>query len=151
MPAGTRRSVGRLLAIALPIYFVWEMAQAPAFTGMPKAWWAATAMCALATLGDGVIVLALWGIGAMFLRDARWFVTPKWRRYALVVLVGVGLQVTVEWFMVYRLHRWAYGPAQPVVRVLGVGAADPAGRGAPTARVLVVCPMGATCCSIRPS
>ena len=61
----------RLLIIALPAYFVWEMLQAPAFTGMPQGWWAATAVCALAAAGDGVIVLAVFAIGAGLYRDWR--------------------------------------------------------------------------------
>jgi hypothetical protein len=35
----------RLLALTLPAYFAWEMLQAPAFTGMPKGWLQATAVC----------------------------------------------------------------------------------------------------------
>ena len=39
------RAIGRLLVIALPLYFTWEMLQAPAFTGMPDEWKRATAWC----------------------------------------------------------------------------------------------------------
>ncbi|HEV8439527.1 MAG TPA: hypothetical protein VGT40_15660 [Methylomirabilota bacterium] len=113
---------GRLLAIALPLYFVWEMAQAPAFTGMPQGWWAATAVCALAALGDGVIIVALWALGTVLWRDVQWFVPPRWTRYAVVVLVGIALQATIEWIMVYRLGRWGYSPAHPLVPVVKIGA-----------------------------
>jgi hypothetical protein len=41
---GAARIAARLLALTLPAYFACEMLQAPAFTGMPAAWWAATAM-----------------------------------------------------------------------------------------------------------
>lgn len=92
-------TVGRLLVIALPLYFVWEMLQAPAFTGMPDDWWAATAVCAVVTLGDAVIVLGLFGLGVLVFRDARWFVPPRLGRYAAVVLAGIGVQVAVEWVM----------------------------------------------------
>lgn len=112
---------GRLVVIAVPLNFVWEMAQAPAFTGMPERWAAATAVCAPAAMGDGAIVLVLWAIGAMAFRDGRWFVPPAWDRYALVVLVGVGLQAAIEWLMVHGLHRWGYDPRQPLVPVLRVG------------------------------
>jgi len=53
------RLLGRLLAVALPLYFAWEMVQAPFFTGMPAGWMRATLMCAQATLGDGVLVAAV--------------------------------------------------------------------------------------------
>jgi hypothetical protein len=55
----------RLLLLALPPYFAWEMLQAPAFTGMPADWRASTMACAQATVGDGVIVLALFGAGVL--------------------------------------------------------------------------------------
>jgi hypothetical protein len=67
----------RLLALTLPAYFAWEMLQAPAFTGMPKGWLQATAVCGVATLGDGVVVLGLFGLGWFMFRDFRWFVPPR--------------------------------------------------------------------------
>lgn len=90
------RTTVRLLVVALPLYFVWEMLQAPGFTGMPEGWLAATAVCALATLGDGVIVLALFALGAIAFRTARWFAPARIGRYALVALAAVGVQVLVE-------------------------------------------------------
>jgi hypothetical protein len=112
------RTTVRLLVVALPLYFVWEMLQAPGFTGMPEGWLAATAVCALATLGDGVIVLALLALGAIAFRTARWFAPARIGRYALVALAGVGVQVLVEWVMVYRLGRWEPGanPFEPAWR-----------------------------------
>ena len=111
----------RLLIIALPAYFVWEMLQAPAFTGMPPSWWAATAVCALAAAGDGVIVLAVFGIGAGLYRDWRWFAPPRPGRFAVVVLTGVIVHVAIEWVMVHRLGRWGYQPWHPIVPLLGIG------------------------------
>ncbi|MGH7373118.1 MAG: hypothetical protein ACREJY_02715, partial [Candidatus Rokuibacteriota bacterium] len=67
------RTVARLLVITLPLYFLWEMLQAPAFTGMPPGWLEATVVCGVATLGDGVIVLGLFGFGWLMFRDFRWF------------------------------------------------------------------------------
>lgn len=111
----------RLLVIALPAYFVWEMLQAPAFTGMPPGWWAATAVCALATVGDGVIVLAVFAVGAGLYRDWRWFAPPRPGRSAIVVLAGVIVHVAIEWVMVHRLGRWGYQPWHPIVPPLGIG------------------------------
>src|SRR5713101_8546476 len=53
----------RLVAVALLPYFAWEMLQAPAFTGMPRDWPAATLACAMATLGDMVILILLYALG----------------------------------------------------------------------------------------
>ena len=111
----------RVLALTLPVYFAWEMLQAPAFTGMPSGWWAATAVCAQATAGDGVIVLSVFAMGALMFHDVRWFTPPSASRYTAVVLVGVILQVVIERVMVHRLGRWGYQPWHPQVPVLGVG------------------------------
>lgn len=114
-------TAGRLLVIALPLYFAWEMLQAPAFTGMPERWRAATAVCAQAALGDGVIVLALHALGALMFRDGRWFAPPRLGRYAAIVVLGVVVQVAVEWVMVHRFERWGYDPLQPVLPLVAVG------------------------------
>jgi len=111
----------RLFLLALPPYFAWEMLQVPAFTGMPADWRAATMVCAQATVGDGVIVLALFGVGVLVFRDRRWFTPPRLGRYAAVVAVAMVVQVMVEWIMVYRLGRWGYAPWQPLLPLLGVG------------------------------
>ena len=104
----------RLLIIALPAYFVWEMLQAPAFTGMPPGWWAATAVCTLAAAGDGVIVLAVFGIGAGLYRDWRWFAPPRPGRFAIVVLTGVIVHVAIEWVMVHLV--WDAGATNRGIR-----------------------------------
>lgn len=111
----------RLLALTLPAYFAWEMLQAPAFTGMPEDWLEATAVCGMATLGDGVIVLGLFGLGWLVYRDFRWFVPPRAGRFTAIVMAGVGVQVIMEWIMVYGLGRWGYAEGHPILSVLGVG------------------------------
>ena len=113
--------IGRLIVVTLPLYFSWEMLQAPAFTGMPTGWLAATATCGQAALGDAVIVLALFALGAGLFRDARWFVPVRAVRYAVVVLAALVVHVVVERVML-DLGRWGYAPRHPVIPLLGVGA-----------------------------
>lgn len=112
--------IGRLIVVTLPLYFAWEMLQAPAFTGMPEGWLAATAMCAQATLGDTVIVLALFALGAGLFRDARWFVPVRAGRYGVVVLAALVIHVVVERVML-GLGRWGYAAGHPVLPLLQVG------------------------------
>jgi hypothetical protein len=111
----------RLLLVALPLNFAWEMLQAPAFTGMPADWLAATSVCAQAAVGDGMIALVLFGLGVLAFRDRRWFAPPRLGRYGGLVLAGIGVQVAVERVMVHGLDRWGYSSRQPVIPVLDVG------------------------------
>jgi hypothetical protein len=118
VPFGT---LGRLLAVALPVYFAWEMVQAPFFTGMPADGLAASTICALATLGDGVLVTLVATAAAVLYRDGRWFAPPSVSRYGVVVAIGVVLQIAVEWVMVHGFDRWGYAPSQPVLPVVRIG------------------------------
>ena len=118
--AGVTGVIGRLIVVTLPLYFTWEMLQAPAFTGMPEGRLAATATCAQATLGDAVIVLALFALGAGLFRDARWFVPVRAGRYGVVILAALVIHVVVERVML-GLGRWAYTAGHPVIPLLNVG------------------------------
>ena len=86
---------------------------------MPPDWAAATAICAQATLGDGVLALVATA-GTLLYRDGRWFVPPSASRYGAVVAIGVVLQIVVEWVMVHGLDRWGYAASQPVLPVIRV-------------------------------
>ncbi len=115
------RTIGRLVLITLPLYFLWEMAQAPAFIGMPDDGLAATGFCALAAMADVVIVLALFAIGACVFGGRRWFVPPRTRRYVAIIVMGVALQVLLERLAVDRLALWGYQPWHPRVPWTGTG------------------------------
>jgi len=112
--------IGRLIVATLPLYFTWEMLQGSAFTGMPKSWLAATAMCAQATLGDAAIVLALFALSAGLFRDVRWFAPVRAGRYGVVVLAALVIHVGVERVML-GLGRWGYAAGHPVIPMLKVG------------------------------
>jgi len=111
----------RLVMIALPLYFGWEMLQAPGFTGMPEGWVAGTAVCRLAAVVDAGLVAGFYGLGWILFANPRWFAPPRFQRYALLVLAGLAVSVGLEWLLVQRLHLFGYSPAQPVVPGIGVG------------------------------
>ncbi|MGH7342793.1 MAG: hypothetical protein ACREKH_20100 [Candidatus Rokuibacteriota bacterium] len=111
----------RLFLVTLPVYFAWEMLQMPAFGGLPEGWLVATGVCALATIGDAVVVLLLFALAVLTFRDPRWFAPPRISRYAAIVTAGLMLQIMIEWVAVYRLGWWSYRDVQPIVPGLGVG------------------------------
>ena len=98
---------------------MWEMLQAPAFTGMPDDWKRATAWCALAALGDGVIVLFLFLLGWVMFRTPRWFVPPRIGRYVTMVVLGVAAQGVIERIAV-GLGLWGYAAGHPTIFGVGI-------------------------------
>jgi len=120
MPSGLRVSI-RAFGLAVPVHFVWEMSQAYAFTGMPRETWTATAACAFASLGDGLLTLLILGGGAIVFRSWRWFEARLPGRWVLLEVVSFGVAVATEWVLVYGLHRWGYAASMPLIPGLGVG------------------------------
>lgn len=111
----------RLFALASALAFAWEMLQMPGFTGLPDNWLAATALCAMAALADSVVAVVLFAVGVVLFGKRRWFAPPTLRRYAVIVLLGIGVHVLAERVIVHRLGLWGYSGWQPVVPGLDVG------------------------------
>lgn len=111
----------RLVVVATPAYFAWEMLQTPAFTGVPSSRVVATVFCALATAGDVVLVAGLFAAGVWLFGDRRWFAPPRLRRYAVIILLGVMIQVVVEAVAVDALGLWGYREWQPRLPLVGTG------------------------------
>jgi hypothetical protein len=77
--------------------------------------------CFVASLGDGLLVLLIFGAGWAVLRWRDWFVRPGVRGYALMLAAGLVIAVTVEWVAVRIAGSWVYSARMPVVPLLGVG------------------------------
>lgn len=111
----------RLFLITLPLSFIWEMLQAPAFTGLPRAWLAHAAVCAVAALVDGLLVLALFALGSHLFGGPQWVRPPRAGRYLTLVLVGIVVQSAIEWVAVGRLGLWGYAASHPTLPLTGTG------------------------------
>jgi hypothetical protein len=101
----------------LPLNFAWELLQAPAYGSMGDTWLEGLLVCVRATLGDGVIFLALFGVGWL-LFGRHWFAPPRIDRYAAILGVAVAIQIAIEW-VALTTGRWDYAPWHP--RILGAG------------------------------
>lgn len=106
--------------IAVAFNYAWELAQSPLFTpGSHEAnvW----LDCFIASLGDGVMVLLLFGSGWLAFGHRDWFVRPGARGYASLLTAGAALALAVEWVAVHLLQRWTYSEAMPRLPGLDVG------------------------------
>jgi hypothetical protein len=80
-------------------------------------WW----HCFVASLADGVLVLAIYAVGWIVFRRWDWFARPGSGGYGLMLIAGMFIGVSVEWLGVHVAKSWAYTTNMPVIPVLNVG------------------------------
>ena len=113
---------GRLLTIfvlAVLLNYVWELGQTPLYEGteLPAVLW----HCFIAALGDGVLVLLIFGAVATSRRSFAWYLTPTRQSYLAMAAVGFVIAVVVEWWGLHITQRWRYSGLMPLVPGTGMG------------------------------
>lgn len=125
--------VWRIFVVAVLFNYPWELAQTPLYEGMgdfSRMLW----HCFSASLGDGALVLLIFGTGWATLGRQDWFVRPGARGYAVMLAAGLVIAVAVEWAAVRAAGSWTYNDRMPVVPALGLGLA-------PIAQMLLLPPL----------
>jgi len=116
----TLRTIATVFVLAVIVNYPWELAHSPLYEGMSDfsiARW----YCFVASLGDGGLVLLIFGAGWAALRRSDWFVNPGRRGYLLMLAVGLVIGVVVEWAAVHVMRRWAYAPRMPLIPIFDIG------------------------------
>jgi hypothetical protein len=116
----TLRTIATVFTLAVIINYPWELAHSPLYEGMSDfshALW----YCFVASLGDGLLVLLIFGAGCVALRRSDWFVSPGRRGYLVMLAVGLVIGMVVEWTAVHVMGRWTYAPRMPVIPIFNVG------------------------------
>jgi hypothetical protein len=114
------RTMSTLLVISVPLNFIWEVAQMPLYVKDGKLLEFA-AHCIIPSVGDGVIVLMIYGVGLAAWRRVDWFVRPAWPACIVMLLTGLVIALLVEWVAVYGIGRWSYTANMPLLPMLNVG------------------------------
>lgn len=109
-----------IFVIAVLLNYVWEVAHAPLYAG-DGSFAVRVVHCIVPSLGDGIIVLAIFGIGCLVLRRWDWPDRPGIAGYALLLVSGFSIAVLVEWGAMHLLNRWQYTASMPQLPGLGVG------------------------------
>ena len=109
-----------LFVISVLLNFLWELAQMPLYVEDGNVLEFAV-HCIVPSLGDGIIVLIIFGVGWKLLRRADWFFRPGASAYAVMLATGLVISVLIEWVAVYGLGRWSYTTRMPIVPLLNVG------------------------------
>jgi hypothetical protein len=108
-----------LFVAAVAVNFAWEMAQSVLFAPM-GGWARATSRCAAASVGDGLIVLAIAAVGGLLFRRADWFLRPRAGGYLFAATLGSAVAVLMERRAI-ATGRWTYTDAMPLIPALEVG------------------------------
>ena len=108
-----------VFAVAVLLNFPWEMGQSFLFapTGTTGI---ATWRCFVASLGDGVMILAIVAAGWLVFGTSTWFVMPRGGRLTFMIAAAIVLGVAVEWWGLYT-GRWAYQASMPLVPLTKLG------------------------------
>ncbi len=120
--SGTLRwwRVVTIFVVAVLFNLPWELAQSGLYRGkdgMNIPWW----HCVPMSLGDGLLVLLIFFIGWTILGRPEWFECPGLRGYAVILVSGLAISISIEWLMVHIYVRWTYTPQMPLVPGLRVG------------------------------
>lgn len=108
-----------LFVIAVPLNYLWELGESPLYAPpgqLADMLW----HCFVASLGDGVLVGAIYVICAVSFRQVDWYVRMSAARYAAMLSAGITAGVLVEWAALWA-HRWTYADAMPLLPALHVG------------------------------
>ena len=116
----TLRIIVTIFVLAVIVNYPWELAHSSLYEGMSDfsfSLW----HCFMASLGDGLLILLIFGAGWAALRRSDWFVNPGRRGYLLMLAVGLVIGVVVEWAAVHAMKRWAYAPRMPMIPIFNIG------------------------------
>ena len=109
---------------AFLLNYPWEFTQVPLFADMADApHWTAIKRCAMATLGDIIIMLIAYWLVALVARSRHWIAAPTVVHLTMFVAVGVTITVVIEELALRGLWLggWGYSPLMPVIPGIGVG------------------------------
>jgi hypothetical protein len=114
------RTIALLFLTAVAVNFPWELAQAPLYEWAGKS---SNAMrhCFVASLGDGLLVLVIFGAGWVALRRRDWFLNPGARGYLVMLITGLLIAVGIELIAVHASKRWMYTELMPRIPGLEIG------------------------------
>jgi hypothetical protein len=129
----TLKAITVVFIVAVAVNYPWELAQAPLYEGMSDfslALW----HCFMASLGDGLLVLLIFGAGWAALRRSDWFVNPGRLGYLVMLASGLVIGIVVEWAAVHVMGQWTYAPRMPVIPTFNIGLA-------PVAQMLALPPL----------
>ena len=116
-----RRYFVALFIIGFVLQWTWEMAQMFAYQEMAGQQWQRTVLtCTLATIGDILATLLVYGFIAILRWNSRWVLQTRAADYVWAGLDGALIAVVTE-KLARAYGQWSYTDAMPIVPVIEVG------------------------------
>ena len=110
----------RLFVVAFLLNWVWEISQMSFYIESGDSWGEKFLGCTLATVGDAVLTLLAYGIGALFTQNSRWGIGGGWKVYLTLAISGAGFAVIIEW-IARAFGHWSYNDRMPIIPLIEVG------------------------------
>lgn len=130
MPARQRRASlleapeTAIFIFAFLLNFVWEFMQVPLYEGMPSMkHWHGIETCAVASVGDGLLMLVAFWVTASLWRTREWVLRPSVSQLIVFSAVGVGITIIAQHLATTKgwSWGWAYAESMPVIPIIGTG------------------------------
>lgn len=112
-----------LLAVALPLELLWEIAQAPLYSIWQRGWGEIVYDLLHCSAGDLLILLVTFELVALIEGNRRWYVRRSILAATAFTLFGAGYTVFSEIYNVQIKAAWSYGPSMPLVPGTDIGLA----------------------------
>ena len=109
-----------IFVVSIFVHSLWEQLQTFAYDCGALSLNAFVVYHSLATLGDGGLMLVLYGAGWAIHRDPAWIDAMTWRDLPWIAGLGGVLATGIE-VRALTTGRWAYSEWMPVIPGLGVG------------------------------
>jgi hypothetical protein len=109
----------RLALAAFVLNWVWELAQMY-FYESGKAAWHEFAFCTIAAIGDSLLTVLAYAVGAAFSKNVQWALGGGRKAYLAFALFGAGSAVVIE-RIALTVGFWEYADRMPIIPLLDVG------------------------------
>ncbi len=110
----------RLFVAAFLLNWIWEIAQIYFYIEGGNSWREKFVGCTLATVGDALLTLLAYGIGALITGNRRWGIGGGWKVYLILAVCGAVFAIVIEWLAQFT-NVWTYKDLMPRVPILNVG------------------------------
>ena len=112
----------QLLMLALPLQLLWEIAQFPLYTVWHEGDWGYILYGLVhCTLGDLLIMLAVYWAMSLLNRSRYWIFTPALPNVVLFTVFGLGYTIFSEILNTRIKGTWGYTELMPIVPVIEIG------------------------------